>query len=67
MALDRWLTKLLDEFDRDQMSSIDEDDLRRRLDGWLETAGETGGPEQEQDPTRPHAAAWHGNRQEPER
>jgi hypothetical protein len=67
MALDRWLTTALDEFDREQMSSIDEDELRRRFDAWLETAGETGGPEQGQDPTEPHAAAWHGNRAKPKR
>jgi hypothetical protein len=65
-ALDGWLTQLLDEFDAQQKGEIEHDDLRRRFDAWLETAGETGGPEQEQDPTRPHAAAWHGSRREPE-
>jgi|RhiMethySRZTD1v2_1073278.scaffolds.fasta_scaffold19039_3 hypothetical protein len=65
--LDRWLTQALDEFDREQMSSIDEDELRRRFEAWLETAGETGGPEQSQDPTQAHPAAWHGNRSESKR
>jgi hypothetical protein len=67
LALDRWLTQVLDEFEREQMSSIDEGELQRRFDAWLETAGERGGPEQGQDPTEPHPAAWHGHRTESER
>ena len=61
-ALDRWLGQVLDELDAEEMGSIEHAELQRRLGKWLETAGDVGGPEQEQDPSRPHAAGWHGNR-----
>ncbi len=35
-------------------------DIQRQLNEWLDTAGEVGGAEQEQDPTRPKAEGWHG-------
>jgi hypothetical protein len=35
--------------------------LEKRIDTWLaRSPGKVGGPEQEQDPTRPHATGWHG-------
>lgn len=60
-AFDRWLTARLDEFDQEQAASVDREQLRRKLNEWLSTADLSGGPEQEQDPTRPHPARWHGN------
>ncbi len=62
-ALDRWLGQVLDELDAEEKGSIEPTEVQRRFTQWLETAGDVGGPEQEQDPSRPHAAGWHGNRE----
>lgn len=61
-AVDRWVGQMLDELDAEEMGLIEHSELQRRFSAWLETAGDVGGPEQEQDPGQPHAAAWHGNR-----
>jgi hypothetical protein len=61
-AIERWLVRVLDEFDAQQKGAVEEEELRQSFNAWLETAGESGGPEQEQDPARPHPTAWHGNR-----
>jgi hypothetical protein len=63
-AVDRWVGQMLDELDAEEMGRIEHSELQRRFSEWLETAGDVGGPEQEQDPGQPHAAAWHGNRDE---
>ena len=55
------LTRLMEAFDREQKGRIDEKQLGHWLDEWLETAGQVGGPEREQDPTLPHPAQWHSN------
>jgi hypothetical protein len=57
----RELTRLLDEFIRGQKGKVDQAQLASSLGRWLETAGEVGGPEQEQDPTLPHSRQWHSN------
>jgi hypothetical protein len=62
-AVDRWLGQMLDDLDAEEMGSIEHSELQRRFTQWLDTAGDVGGPEQEQDPSRPHPAGWHGNRQ----
>ena len=46
--LDRWLTQLLDEFDAQELGAIEHDELRRKFDHWLETAGEPASSEPEQ-------------------
>lgn len=55
------LTRLLEAFDQDQKGPVDDEQLERWLDEWLETAGQVGGPEQEQDPTLAHPSQWHSN------
>jgi hypothetical protein len=55
------LTRLLDAFDQDQKGAVDEAQLEQWLNEWLETAGQVGGPEREQDPTLPHPKQWHSN------
>jgi hypothetical protein len=56
------LTTLLDALDRERSAPGDTQQLHDSYDTWLETAGEVGGPEREQDPTQPHPQAWHSNR-----
>lgn len=60
-AFQQQLTQLLEDFDTDQKGTLNAAELERRLSNWLETAGEVGGPEQEQDPVGPHPALWHSN------
>ena len=52
----------LEDFDRTQKGSVNPQQLGQALDDWLETAGETGGPEREQDPLETHPKLWHSNR-----
>jgi len=60
-ALNLWLGEVLDQLDAEEMGSIEHTELERRFSEWLDTAGDVGGPEQEQDPARAHAVGWHGN------
>lgn len=55
------LSQLLQGFDQDQKGRVDQAQLQKWCDTWLETAGQVGGPEREQDPTLPHPAQWHSN------
>ena len=56
------LSQLLQDFDEDQKGRVDQAQLQEWRDTWLETAGEVGGPEREQDPTQPHPTQWHSRR-----
>jgi hypothetical protein len=59
-VIERWLEQqfaILDEADR---LFAQRGPTPARADEWLETAGSVGGPEVDQDPTRPHPRAWHG-------
>lgn len=56
------LSQLLEAFDEDQKGFIDQSQLQQWCDTWLETAGQVGGPEREQDPTSPHPTQWHSHR-----
>jgi len=58
----RRLSQLLQSFDEAQKGCIDQAQLQQWRDTWLETAGEVGGPEREQDPTLPHPSEWHSRR-----
>jgi len=60
MRLAHCVSRLLDDFDQHQKGQVDDQELARRVDAWMETAGQVGGPECEQDPTRPHPRGWHG-------
>jgi hypothetical protein len=60
------LSHLLQDFDQDQKGRVDQAQLQQWRDTWLETAGEVGGPEREQDPTLPHPAQWHSHRSDDE-
>lgn|SRR5688572_7578843 len=62
LALSRRLSQLLQAFDEDQKGAVDRAQLQRWLDTWLETAGQVGGPERDQDPTLPHPTEWHSHR-----
>ncbi len=55
------LTRVLEEFDRCQKGSVDQRRLESWLNEWLETAGEVGGPERDQDPTLSHPRRWHAH------
>lgn len=61
VKLRNYLAALLDDFDREQKGSIDPKRIGQAFDDWLETAGETGGPEREQDPLETHPKRWHSN------
>jgi hypothetical protein len=61
-SFQRLVSQLLQEFDSDQTPGFEAGELERKVNNWLETAGEVGGPEQEQDPTRSHPALWHSAR-----
>ncbi|HEY6726981.1 MAG TPA: hypothetical protein VI197_23270 [Polyangiaceae bacterium] len=58
----RRLSQLLQTFDDDQKGAVDQAQLQEWRDKWLETAGDVGGPEREQDPTLPHPSQWHSNK-----
>ena len=62
LTFSRRLSQLLQSFDEAQKGSVDQAQLQQWHDTWLETAGEVGGPEREQDPTSPHPAQWHSYR-----
>ena len=57
------LSQLLQDFDEDQKRCVDQAQLQEWRDTWLETAGEVGGPERDQDPTLRHPAQWHSYRE----
>jgi hypothetical protein len=61
-AVERWLREAVNALDSAKLGDRRaRAELTRRFDRWLETGGKVGGPEQEQDPTRPHPRGWHGN------
>lgn len=60
-ALRRRVQSLIDQLDRREKGAVDAAELDTWFSEWLETAGQVGGPEQEQDPTAPHPSAWHSN------
>ena len=62
VTFSRRLSQLLQGFDQDQKGRVDQAQLQAWRDTWLETAGEVGGPEREQDPTLPHPSQWHSHR-----
>lgn len=62
LAFSRRLSQLLQSFDESQKGCVDQAQLQQWSNAWLETAGEVGGPEREQDPTSPHPAQWHSYR-----
>lgn len=66
-AIERRISRMLGEVEAEEKrrgpSPVS---LENQLDTWLaQNAGKVGGPEQEQDPTRPHSPGWHGDREEP--
>jgi hypothetical protein len=56
---EQWLEHELHDLDVELCSPAPQAELSTRFDAWLETAGEIGGPEREQDPLLPHPHAWH--------
>ena len=62
LAFSKRLSELLQRFDEAQKGGVDQALLQRWRDTWLETAGQVGGPEREQDPTLPHPTQWHSHR-----
>ena len=62
LAFSRRLSQLLQSFDEAQKGGVDQAQLQQWRDTWLETAGEVGGPEREQDPTSSHPTQWHSYR-----
>lgn len=62
VTFSRRLSQLLQSFDEAQKGCVDQAQLQQWHDTWLETAGEVGGPEREQDPTSAHPSEWHSNR-----
>lgn len=60
-AIERRINRMLREVDREETSGVNSSRLDEQVDQWLAAnAGKIGGPEQEQDPTRPHPPGWHG-------
>lgn len=64
LTFSKRLSQLLQDFDEDQKGGVDQKQLARWLDTWLETAGEVGGPERDQDPTVTHPSQWHSRRRD---
>ncbi|HEU5076098.1 MAG TPA: hypothetical protein VFU02_18020 [Polyangiaceae bacterium] len=67
LTFSKRLSQLLQDFDQDQKGPVDRPQLQQWLDTWLETAGQVGGPERDQDPTMPHPTGWHSHRTEDDR
>jgi hypothetical protein len=63
-AIERRVNKMLGEVEREEKKSgASSTSLEKQIDTWLaKNAGKVGGPEQEQDPARPHSPGWHGER-----
>lgn len=66
LTFSKRLSQLLQAFDQDQKGRVDHAQLQQWHDTWLETAGQVGGPEREQDPTSQHPTQWHSHRAEDE-
>jgi hypothetical protein len=66
-AIERRISRMLGELEvEEKRRGPSPESLEKRLDTWLASnAGKVGGPEQEQDPTRPHSPGWHGEHEEP--
>jgi len=62
LVFSRQLSRLLQAFDEDKKGAVDRAQLQHCLDTWLETAGQVGGPEGDQDPTVQHPTEWHSHR-----
>lgn len=65
-AIERRINRMLGEVEAEEKRrGPPPTSLEKQLDTWLaNNAGKVGGPEQEQDPTRPHSPGWHGERNE---
>lgn len=61
IALRRRVENLIEQLDQDEKGTIDPAELDAWITEWLETAGQVGGPEREQDPLQPHPKSWHSN------
>lgn len=59
--IEGWLTREIASLDETSKLLASGPPAAEAVNEWLETAGRVGGPEREQDPTRPHPDAWHGN------
>jgi hypothetical protein len=66
-AIERKINGMLGEVEAEEKRRApNSKSLENQLDSWLaQNAGKVGGPEQEQDPTRPHSPGWHGEHDEP--
>lgn len=66
-AIERRINRMLGEVEAEEKQRGPSPvSLEKRLDTWLASnAGQVGGPEQEQDPTRPHSPGWHGEHEAP--
>lgn len=65
-AIERRINRMLGEVEAEEKRrGPNPASLENQIDTWLaNNAGKVGGPEQEQDPTRPHSPGWHGERED---
>jgi hypothetical protein len=60
-AIERRVNRMLGDVEREEKRGARDTSLEQQIDAWLaKNAGKVGGPEQEQDPARPHSPGWHG-------
>jgi hypothetical protein len=60
-VVERWVTREIATLEEASKLRARRVPARKNVDEWLETAGQVGGPEIDQDPTLPHPHAWHGH------